>query len=188
MREKRTIRPVRNDLARALGSRIQALRAERRWSQRALGAKLGIDSTKLSKYENGEHLPPHLTLVQMADVLGVSLDLLLGRKAADAPLRDDLAERLRRLERLGPKEQSAAAGMIDMLLGIHGIVAGRARCVARERRRSGPRDARLDRLFRDLAALEKDYRDVAASVLEGVLHLLQYVRDPETPGMEAEAQ
>lgn len=79
MREKTTSRPVRSALAEAIGSRIRALRQERRWSQTALCAKLGIDTSKLSKYENGEHLPPHLTLVQIADAFGVSLDLLMGR-------------------------------------------------------------------------------------------------------------
>lgn len=189
MRENKSSRPVKSALARAIGSRIQALRQERRWSQRALGAKLGIDTSKLSKYENGEHLPPHLTLVQIADAFGISLDVLMGRRAADAPLADGLAGRLRQLEVLGPRERSAAAGMIDMLLGMHGILANRARSAERRpSARPGPRDARLARLFRELAALEKDYRDVAAAVLEGVLRLLLYVRDPETPCTEVESR
>lgn len=84
MREKATNRPARSALAEAIGSRIRALRQERRWSQAALCAKLGIATSKLSKYENGEHLPPHLTLVQIADVFGVSLDFLMGRTVPDA--------------------------------------------------------------------------------------------------------
>ncbi len=184
-----TCRPVKSVLAGAIGGRIRALRVERRWSQRALSAMLGIETSKLSKYENGEHLPPHLTLVQIADVFGVSLDVLMGRRTADAALGDELARRMRQLEGLGPKEQSAAAGMIDMLLGLHGMLAKRTRPAGTERlpgARPGPRDARLVRLFRELAALEKDYRDVAASVLEGVLRLFLYVRDPQTPCTEVE--
>jgi transcriptional regulator with XRE-family HTH domain len=189
MRENMTCRPVKSALAGAIGGRIRALRLERRWSQRALGAMLGIETSKLSKYENGEHLPPHLTLVQIADVFGVSLDVLMGRRAAGAALGDELAKSMRQLEGLGPKEQSAAAGMIDMLLGLHGMLAKRTRPAGTERlqgARPGPRDARLVRLFHELAALEKDYRDVAASVLEGVLRLLLYVRNPETPCTEVE--
>lgn len=184
MREKVTSRPVKSALAGAIGGRIQALRRDRQWSQRALGARLGVETSKLSKYENGEHLPPHLTLVQIADTFGVSLDVLMGRKTADAALGDDLARRLRQLEGLGPKEQSAAAGMIDMLLRLHAMLAKRARLARKEQApgyRPGPLDARLVGLFHELAALEKDYRDVAASVLEGVLRLLLYVRDPEAP-------
>jgi transcriptional regulator with XRE-family HTH domain len=189
MRENMTSRPVKSALAGAIGGRIQSLRRDRQWSQRALGAKLGIETSKLSKYENGEHLPPHLTLVQIADAFGVSLDMLMGRRTADGALGDDLAKRLRQLEGLGPKEQSAAAGMIDMLLGLHGMLAKRARPAGMERlpgARPGPRDVRLVRLFHELAALEKDYRDVAASVLEGVLGLLLYVRDPKTSCTEVE--
>ena len=82
MRENLTSRPVRSALARAIGSRIQALREERRWSQRMLCVRLGIDTSRLGRYENGEQLPPHLTLVRIADVFGVSLDVLMGRRTA----------------------------------------------------------------------------------------------------------
>lgn len=151
MRENLTSRLVKSALAGALGSRIVALRQERRWSQRALGARLGIDTSKLNRYENGEHLPPHLTLLQIADAFGISLDVLMGRERAEAP----------------PGE-------------------GRPHFAPRER--LAPRDARLDRLFGEIAALEKEYRDVAASVLEGVLRLLRYVRDPETSRTEVESR
>ncbi len=179
-----TTRPMRSALAGAIGSQIQALRRDRKLSQRALGARLGIETSKLSKYENGEHLPPHLTLVQIADAFSVSLDVLMGRKTADAALGDGLARRLRQLEGLGPKEQLAAAGMIDMLLRLHAMLAKRIRPAGMKRRPGyvpGPLDPRLVGLFQELAALEKDYRDVAASVLEGVLRLLLYVRDQEAP-------
>lgn len=89
-----TSRLVKSALAGALGSRIVALRQERRWSQRALGARLGIDTSKLNRYENGEHLPPHLTLLQIADAFGISLDVADGARAGGgaagrraAPLR-----------------------------------------------------------------------------------------------------
>jgi len=184
MREKLTSRAVKSALAGAIGGRIQSLRRERQWSQRALCAKLGIDTSKLSKYENGEHLPPHLTLVRIADAFGVSLDELMGRKAADAALEDGLSSRVRQLEGLGTKEQLAAAGMIDMLLRLHAMLGKRTRRAGLEHApgyRPGPLDTRLVQLFHELGALEKDYRDVAASVLEEVLRLLLYVRDPETP-------
>ena len=79
MREKTTRRAIRSVLAEAIGARIRTLREQRRWSQAALCITLGIHTSKLSKYENGEHLPPHLTLVQIADAFGVSVDFLLGR-------------------------------------------------------------------------------------------------------------
>lgn len=180
MRENMTSRPVKSALAGAIGRRILALRLERRWSQRALCARLGIDTPKLGRYESGEHLPPHLTLVRLADAFGISLDVLMGRREPEPG--DGLADRLRQLQELGRRERSVAADMIDMLLGMHGLLAQRPR--GRRRlpgTRPGRHDVRLARLFHELAALEKDYRDVATSVLEGVLRLLRYVRDPETP-------
>ena len=85
MRENVTSRPVRSALAGTIGSRILALREQRRWSQRALCARLGIETSKLGRYESGKHLPPHLTLVRIADALGVSLDVLMGRRELAAP-------------------------------------------------------------------------------------------------------
>lgn len=121
-----TRRKVRSALAEALGRRIQRLRQERRWNPLVLSAKLGIDSTKLSKYENGQHLPPHLTLVQIADAFGVSLDLLMGRPSPEG-----------------------------------------------------------------CSVLEKEYRDAAASMLEGALRLVRHARDKQTKqttGMEEESK
>lgn len=85
MRGNVTRRPVKSALACAIGRQILALREERRWSQRMLGAKLGIDTAKLGRYESGEHLPPHLTLIRIADAFAISLDVLMARRAMDAP-------------------------------------------------------------------------------------------------------
>ena len=79
MRKKTTQRPVRSKLAEAIGGRIRMLRLQKQWSQAAFCIMIGLHTTKLSKYENGEHLPPHLTLVLIADALGVSVDFLMGR-------------------------------------------------------------------------------------------------------------
>ena len=54
-----------------------------------LGAKLGIETSKLGRYESGEHLPPHLTLIRIADAFAISLDVLMGRRAMDAPRPGD---------------------------------------------------------------------------------------------------
>lgn len=88
MREKTTQRPPRSALAEAIGARIRNLRQQKQWSQAALCVTLGINTSKMSKYENGEHLPPHLILVQLADVFGVSLDFLMGRPDREPSIQE----------------------------------------------------------------------------------------------------
>ena len=41
--------------------------------------RTGIEQALVSKYENGERVPPTETLMQLADFYGVSMDYIMGR-------------------------------------------------------------------------------------------------------------
>ncbi len=58
---------------------LKKLRKSRGLTQIALMMQTGIEQALLSKYENGERVPPTETLVRLADFYGVSLDYLLAR-------------------------------------------------------------------------------------------------------------
>lgn len=58
---------------------LRKLRKERGLTQIALQMKTGIEQALISKYENGERVPPTETLMILADFYGVSIDYLLGR-------------------------------------------------------------------------------------------------------------
>ena len=58
---------------------LKKLRKSRGLTQIALMMQTGIEQALLSKYENGERIPPTETLVRLADFYGVSLDYLLAR-------------------------------------------------------------------------------------------------------------
>lgn len=58
---------------------LRKLRKERGLTQIALQMKTGIEQALISKYENGERVPPTETLLILADFYGVSVDYLLGR-------------------------------------------------------------------------------------------------------------
>lgn len=76
------------EIARALGARLKALRAERGWSQRALAGHLEISGSSIAKYEAGVHTPPLAVLLRLAALFDVGLDHLAGRVAEVTPLRD----------------------------------------------------------------------------------------------------
>ena len=58
---------------------LRKLRKERKLTQVALQMKTGIEQALLSKYENGERIPPTETLMLLADFYGVSIDYILCR-------------------------------------------------------------------------------------------------------------
>ena len=62
-----------------MGDRLKQLRKARGLTQLAVQMKTGIEQALLSKFENGERVPPTETLVKLADFYEVSVDYLLCR-------------------------------------------------------------------------------------------------------------
>ncbi|MCD7738107.1 MAG: helix-turn-helix domain-containing protein [Lachnospiraceae bacterium] len=61
------------------GRQLRKLRLERGLQQKAVAASLHISPSTYSNYENGIFLPDLETLLLLADLFGVSLDVLAGR-------------------------------------------------------------------------------------------------------------
>lgn len=57
---------------------LRKLRKEKGLSQIAVQMQTGIEQALISKYENGERVPPTETLMQLADFYGVSMDYIMG--------------------------------------------------------------------------------------------------------------
>ncbi len=58
---------------------LRTLRKSRGYTQIALQMKTGIEQSLLSKFENGERIPPTETLIRLADFYDVSIDYILCR-------------------------------------------------------------------------------------------------------------
>ena len=58
---------------------LKLLRKKRGYTQIALQMKTGIEQALLSKFENGERIPPTETLMRLADFYNVSIDYILCR-------------------------------------------------------------------------------------------------------------
>lgn len=61
------------------GRRLKALRKEKGLKQREMADILGCTDRNYQKMEYGDINIPGLTLIQLADYFGVSLDYLVGR-------------------------------------------------------------------------------------------------------------
>lgn len=60
-------------------NRLRELRKSKKMTQIALQMQTGIEQALLSKFENGERVPPTDTLVKLADFYNVSIDYILCR-------------------------------------------------------------------------------------------------------------
>ncbi|MBQ7096506.1 MAG: helix-turn-helix transcriptional regulator [Clostridia bacterium] len=58
---------------------LKLLRKNKGYTQIAVQMKTGIEQALISKYENGERVPPTETLLQLADFYDVSIDYILCR-------------------------------------------------------------------------------------------------------------
>ena len=58
---------------------LKILRLNAGLTQISLQMKTGIEQSLLSKFENGETIPPTDTLITLADFYGVSIDYILCR-------------------------------------------------------------------------------------------------------------
>ena len=65
-----------------LGARIALLRRQRGMSQKELAARLGVSPSAVGMYEQGRREPDCAGLLKLAEIFGVSVDLLLGGGAA----------------------------------------------------------------------------------------------------------
>lgn len=58
---------------------LKKLRTQAGLTQISLQMKTGIEQALLSKFENGERIPPTESLIILADFYGVSMDYIMGR-------------------------------------------------------------------------------------------------------------
>lgn len=60
-------------------NRLKQLRKARGYTQVSLQMQTGIEQALLSKFENGERVPPTETLLRLAEFYNVSIDYILCR-------------------------------------------------------------------------------------------------------------
>ena len=116
------------DIRKAFGMRLKELRKQKGWTQKELANQIDIRFAQLNKYECGMHIPPIEKLVQLGDVLGVTLDyLIMGNRDQIQTLHNmRLIERLQELEGFDSGDQEAIITMIDAMIvkrRVEGAVA-----------------------------------------------------------------
>ena len=104
-----------------LGTRIARLRRDKGLTQVELAERLGVTQPAVSDYENDDIRVPADVVVEIATILGVSTDELLGLKesparAASSPKNRRLYRRLQDIEKLPRRDQQALLRTIEAFL------------------------------------------------------------------------
>ena len=73
-------------MTQLFGRRLRALRKQKRLSQTRLGKEAGVHYNHIGRYERGAAYPSVPVLRRLSEILGVSMDYLIKRDAADGAL------------------------------------------------------------------------------------------------------
>ena len=104
------------------GERLARLRKAAGYTQTELGDILGLSQRMMTYYEREGGRPPAHLLGQMAEILGVSVDELLGLETVrgkPAPRNSRLWRKLREIEKLPPGDRKVVMKLVDGLLAHH---------------------------------------------------------------------
>jgi transcriptional regulator with XRE-family HTH domain len=110
---------TRREVHESFGQRLRRIREDRGFSQAQLGRAIGVSQRMLAYYENHAEKAPAHHLMQMAGVLRVSIDELIGYKPFEAEAAKPnprLWSRLRQVESLPPKEGKQVLQFIETLV------------------------------------------------------------------------
>ena len=67
-----------------IGQFLKELRKEKNMTQEELGSRVGVTNKTISKWENGNYMPPVDVLVLLSEIYNVSInEILSGRRIGD---------------------------------------------------------------------------------------------------------
>lgn len=85
----------RDEFSKRLGRSIADHRRARGLTQEQVALRLGVEQETISRFERGATLPPLSRLLDLTDILGVSLDqVLAGGPARQVDQANDIAARM----------------------------------------------------------------------------------------------
>lgn len=91
-----------------IGANIAACRKQAGMTQAELAEKINYTDKAVSKWERGESAPDVITLAQLAEVFGVSLDALIGKVQPEKPAQKPAA----------PAKKKADKNVIQLLVSL----------------------------------------------------------------------
>jgi transcriptional regulator with XRE-family HTH domain len=106
-----------SDALQNFAKHMVEIRKQHGWSQPILAEKVGTASTAIGRYERGEVTPSIEIAKRIADVLGTSLDYMLGSATAADPAQEKaFADRIRVASALPSEDQQHILYLLDAVI------------------------------------------------------------------------
>ena len=106
--------------AEIIGDNIRRIREEKHLSQKELAAIIEVAPTQYSRVETGKVIPALKTLIKIAKVLNVTLDVLIndsGASAQEVTIKDKtLFDKVRLIDELPDQEKNMILQVLDLAL------------------------------------------------------------------------
>ena len=109
----------KTEVIASFGDRLASLRKAAGYTQVELAAEMGITQRMVACYEAPNAQPPAHLLPQLAQTLGVSVDVLLGLVEPRRPKKiatNRLERRLLEIEKLDPKAKRQLTQLLDAFI------------------------------------------------------------------------
>lgn len=119
--------PMKERTLEGFGDRLADIRQSRGLTQAELAEAVGVSRRVIAYYEHENAQPPGAMLVDLAKVLRVSTDQLLGLKPPKekkSPRTARLLKRLQKIERLPATDRRVLLKMLDSLVERQGRSGG----------------------------------------------------------------
>ena len=120
---------------------LRTLRSQRQLTQVRLAKLLGVSPRVYNRWENGNAVPHFDTIVQIAEVLQVSLDALAGRSATTDTQRlrnPELHQLYQQVDELPDEDQQALLLVIDRLVKSSRVSRAVGATTPKRRRSNAP--------------------------------------------------
>lgn len=98
----------------SFGKRLLEARKKKGVSQEDLANSLNTKGPVIGRYERDEMKPSIEAAAKMADILGVSLDWLVGH--TDLEFDKDMVSRIQEVTKMNPKEREHVFAMLDAFI------------------------------------------------------------------------
>jgi transcriptional regulator with XRE-family HTH domain len=110
----RTKEAIKKHYGALFSAHLRELRESRRWTQRDLAGLLGVSQSVVAGWESRGTLPPLSTVLLLAEILGVGVEVLVG----EVGRREQLGERLWSALGQGPLSRDSILEILEIVVAV----------------------------------------------------------------------
>lgn len=106
-----------------IGKFLKELRKEHELTQEQLGEKIGVTNKTISRWENGNYLPPAESLIMLSDIYSVSInEILSGQKLSIDEFSDAAEDNLKDALELSEQLCKSSERTLHIMWGVSTIL------------------------------------------------------------------